>query len=426
MQRRRKRMSEHTLQIPLGRKTIPWNPPRDVVIPGPRGGRPQGGTPEDALVAPIGSPRLSSLASRAGKIAIVLPDATRLWQNVPRMAGALRKEIGEGPVAVTWIIGAGLHRAPTEEEKELLLGGASRPGDAVVWSDPEKVADTGMVTSRGTPVAVAPEALGADLLVLAGGIVYHDLAGFSGGRKGLLPGISGRASVQNNHGLSLRGGIDGLEVNVGRLRGNATAEDMEEYGRILEQGRTIFLLNGIPDETGKPHCYAAGSLGEAWGRGVEMARALQTLHIPEKAALVVVSSGGYPYDIDLYQATKAVTASLGALKPGGGLILCAGLEDGLGPGNFAADLPLALSNPRALLRQLEENFTIPGFIALKVPHDMKGHPAALVTERKGTPFPGETFSSFDAALEWLLPRIPPGPVVYVQSGNCIVLRADSE
>ncbi len=419
--------SDRTLQIPLGRKTIPWNPPRDVVIPLPRGERPQAGTPEEALAAPIGSPRLSSLASGAGHIAIVLPDATRLWQDVPRMARALRMEIGDGtPAAVTWIIGAGLHRAPTEKEKDLLLGGASRPGDAVVWSDPEKVADTGMVTSRGTPVAVAPEALEADLLVVAGGIVYHDLAGFSGGRKGLLPGISGRASVQNNHGLSLRGGIEGLEVNVGRLSGNATAEDMEEYGRLLEQGRTVFLLNVVPDETGKPRCYTAGSLEEAWSRGVEMARALQTLHIPEKAALMVVSSGEYPYDIDLYQAPKAVTALLGALTPGGGLILCAGLEDGLGPGNFASDLPLALCDPGALLRRLEADFTIPGFIALKVPHDMKGHPAALVTEKEGTPFPGETFTSFDAALEWMLPRIPPGPVVYVRSGNCIVLRADSE
>jgi nickel-dependent lactate racemase len=419
-------MTDRTLQIPLGRKTIPWMPPRDVVIPRPRGERPPEGTPEDALAAPFDSPRLSSLASRAGKIAIVLPDATRMWQDVPRMARALRKEIGDGTAAVTWIIGAGLHRAPTEEEKGLLLGGASRPRDAVVWSDPEKVADTGAVTSRGTPVAIAPEALRADLLVLAGGIVYHDLAGFSGGRKGLLPGISGRASVRNNHGLSLSGGIEGLDVNVGRLSGNATAEDMEEYGRILEQGKTIFLLNVIPDETGKPYCYTAGRLGEAWGKGVEMARALQTLHIPEKAALVVVSSGGYPYDIDLYQATKAVTASLGALMPGGGLILCAGLEDGLGPGNFAADLPLALSDPGVLLRRLKEDFTIPGFIALKFPHDMKGHPAALVTEREGTPFPGETFSSFDSAVEWMLPRVPPGPMVYVKSGNCIVLRADSQ
>jgi nickel-dependent lactate racemase len=419
-------MPEHTLQIPLGRKTVPWTPPWDVVIPRPRGERPPSGTREDALAAPFGSPRLSSLASGAGTIAIVLPDATRLWQDVPRMARALREEVGEGKAAVTWIIGAGLHRAPTEEEKNLLLGGASRPGDTILWADPARAAGTGMVTSRGTPVTVAPEALGADLLVLAGGIVYHDLAGFSGGRKGLLPGISGRISVQNNHGLSLRGGIEGLEVNVGRLSGNATAEDMEEYGRLLEKGRTIFLLNVVPDETGKPSCYTAGSLDEAWRRGVEMARALQTLHIPGKAALAVVSSGGYPYDIDLYQATKAVTASLGALAPGGGLILCAGLEDGLGPGNFASDLPLALSDPGALLRRLEDDFTIPGFIALKVPHDMKGHPAALVTEREGTPFPGETFTSFDAAMEWMLPRIPHGPVVYVKSGNCIVLPADSE
>ena len=419
-------MAEKKLLIPWGRETISWNAPESTVIPVPRGSRPDRGGPRDALDHPVGSPPLREQARGAKKITIVLPDATRLWQNVPLMAGALRQEIAEAGVPeVTWLVGAGLHRAPTEEEIALLAGDALLPGDRIFWADPEKARDTGLVTSRGTPVAVAPEALDADLLVLAGGIVFHDLAGFSGGRKGILPGISGREAVQNNHRLSIAHGLEGLQVNAGRLEGNGTAEDMEEYCALVETLVPLFVLNVIPDDGGRPWCYTAGSAAETWRKGVDFARALQTLYIPERAALVVVSSGGHPHDIDLYQATKSVTATLGALLPGGGLLLCAGLEDGMGPGSFARDFPLSLKDQGALLKQLGEDFTIPGFIALKVPHDLEGHPSALVTPREEIPFPGETFNSFEKGLEWILPRVPRGPVVFVGSGNCVFLKADS-
>lgn len=419
-------MAEKKLLIPWGREEISWNAPEGVVLPQPRGERPARGTPEDALNHPVGSPPLRELAAKARRITVVLPDGTRLWQNVPLMARALRQEIAKaGDAEVTWLVGGGLHRAPTEDEISLLAGDALLPGDRIFWADPGRVRTTGLATSRGTPVAVAPEALDADLLVLAGGIVYHDLAGFSGGRKGILPAISGRESVQNNHRLSIARGLEGLEVNAGRLEGNATAEDMEEYRALVETLVPLFLLNVIPDDTGRPYCYTAGSAGEAWRRGVDFARALQTLYIPERAALVVVSSGGYPCDIDLYQATKSVTATLSALLPGGGLLLCAGLEDGMGPGSFARDFPLSLKDRGALLQQLEEDFTIPGFIALKVPHDLEGHPSVLVTPREGIPFPGKTFSSLEKGLEWILPRIPKGPVVFVPSGNGVFLKADA-
>ena len=419
-------MAEKKLLIPWGREKISWNSPESTVIPRPRGERPPRGTPEDALNHPVASAPLRERAANARRVTIVLPDGTRLWQNVSLMARALRHEIAQaGAAEVTWLVGAGLHRAPTEEEIALLSGDALLPGDRIFWADPGKVRNTGLVTSRGTPVAIAPEALDADLLVLAGGIVYHDLAGFSGGRKGILPAISGRESVQNNHRLSIARGLEGLEVNAGRLEGNGTAEDMEEYRALVETLVPLFLLNVVPDDTGSPWCYTAGSAGPAWRRGVDFARALQTLYIPERAALVVVSSGGYPHDIDLYQATKSVTATLGALLPGGGLLLCAGLEDGMGPGSFARDFPLSLRDQGALLKQLEEDFTIPGFIALKVPHDLKGHPSALVTPGEGIPFPGQTFSSFEKGLEWILSRVPRGPVVFVGSGNCVFLKAGS-
>jgi hypothetical protein len=180
-------MTKRNLSVPMGRSFIPWTAPEDVVFPVSRGVRPPRGTPEEALLEPEGSPSLGALSADASRIAVVLPDATRLWQNVPLMAEALRAEIEKNTATpVTWMIGAGLHRSPSREETALLLGGASRPGDRVLWSDPAGVRDTGLRTSRGTPVAAPPEALDADLLVLAGGIGYHDLAGFSGGRKALF------------------------------------------------------------------------------------------------------------------------------------------------------------------------------------------------------------------------------------------------
>lgn len=409
--------------VPYGQGVISWDRPDDVVLPRPKGGRPARCTPEEALCRPVGAPSLASTAQGARKAVIVVPDATRLWENIPAMGSAVRRELG-GDMAVTWLVGAGLHRSPTTREMETIFGAAPRPEDRVLWADHEKAVDTGLRTSRGTPVTLAPEALDADVLVLVGGIVYHDLAGFSGGRKALLPGISGRTSVQKNHGYAIEGGVAGLRPNVGRIEGNPTAEDMGEYAALLAERKKIFILNVIPDETGSPYCYVAGDLAQAWRRGVELATALQTLYVPEKAALLVVSSGGYPYDLDLYQATKSVSATLGALRPGGGFILCATLEDGMGPGSFASDFPLALRDQEALVRQLGENFTIPGFIALKIAHDMERHPSGLVTPREGTPFPGGTYPSLQDALDAVVPRVPEGPVVYVEAGSCIFLKVE--
>ncbi|MGI6790074.1 lactate racemase domain-containing protein [Aminivibrio sp.] len=122
-------MTKRNLSVPMGRSFIPWTAPEDVVSPVSRGVRSLRGTPEEALLEPEGSPSLGALSADASRIAVVLPDATRLWQNVPLMAEALRAEIDKEiqRLPVTWMIGAGLHRSPSREETALLLGGASRP-----------------------------------------------------------------------------------------------------------------------------------------------------------------------------------------------------------------------------------------------------------------------------------------------------------
>jgi nickel-dependent lactate racemase len=411
------------ISLALGRRKIKISLDRAVLSGVQSKNKPLPNSPENALSSPYESPSLREMLRYVKDITVVVPDATRSWEQVPLMAQAIRREIRSGGrFPVTWVIGGGQHRLPTREETEMLLEDIPLAGDVVSPHDSLKGIDTGEKTSRGTPVILHEAVAQADSLILLGGIVHHDLAGFSGGRKSLLPGVSDGISIQHNHSLCLEGETFASGVECGRLEGNPVAEDMAEYEELVLRTRKGFLLNVIPDSSGSPYCYIAGHPIRAWRYGTEIASLLQTLWIQESVPLVLVSCGGYPYDIDLYQATKSISAVLQALAPGGGILLCAGLEDGAGPGTFAQSLALAMEAPELAMSELSKNFTIPAFIASKVVFDLKGHPAALMTEKPGLPFLGETFLNSAEAISWLNKYIPKGPALCVEAGNCVVVK----
>ena len=412
---------ERTISVRIGRRTEEWIPGRDVLIPQPRPHAIARNTPEEALASPIGAEQLEAFVGTR-KPVVVIPDSTRSWQRVSLMARALRSRLGERPV--TWIVATGQHRAATDEEFRNLLGDALLPGDATVSHDCDGVRDTGLRTSRGTPVTLCPEVADAGAVILAGGIVYHDLAGFSGGRKGLIPGVSGRESIRANHALSLRDGRICPEVGCGLLDANPVAEDMAEYSRLC--ANRLYLLNVIPDGDGEPYRYVAGDVEEAWTEGVRIARAIQTLRIPARVGCVVASCGGHPGDIDFYQATKAVSAVAGVLRPGAGLVLCADGEEGMTDG-FGAAMKLGMASREALLEELERNFTIPGFIALTTLRDLGSRPFALVSSlpREAVALPGEVFPTLAQAWEWMQCRVAPGPVLFVGAGNGVAVRTEN-
>lgn len=413
---------ERTIPVRIGRRTEEWIPGRDVLLPQPRPHAIERNTPEEALASPIGAEPLEAFVGTR-KPVVVIPDATRSWQRVSLMARAVRSRLGERPV--TWIVATGQHRAATEEEFRTLLGEALRPGDATLSHDCGRVRDMGRRTSRGTPVTLCPEVADAGAVILAGGIVYHDLAGFSGGRKGLIPGVSGRESIRANHALSLRDGSICPGVGCGLLDANPVAEDMAEYARLCADVLDLYLLNVVPDGDGNPYRYVAGNAEEAWAEGVRVARAIQTLRIPARVGCVVTSCGGYPGDINLYQATKAVSAVAEVLRPGAGVLLCADGEEGMTDG-FGAAMKLGMASREALLEELERNFTIPGFIALTTLRDLARRPFALVTSRPREEvfLPGEVFPTLAQAWEWMKRRIAPGPVLYVGAGNGVGVRTE--
>lgn len=413
---------ERTIPVRIGRRTEEWIPGREVLVPQARPHAIARNTPEEALASPIGAEPLEAFVGTR-KPVVVIPDSTRSWQRVSLMARAVRSRLGDRPV--TWIVATGQHRAATEDEFRNLLGDALLPGDATVSHDCDRVRDTGLRTSRGTPVTLCPEVADAGAAILVGGIIHHDLAGFSGGRKGLIPGVSGRESIRANHALSLRDGSICPEVGCGLLDANPVAEDMAEYSRLCANRPDLYLLNVVPDGDGAPYRYVAGDAERAWSEGVRVARAIQTLRIPQKVGCVVTSCGGYPGDIDLYQATKAVSAVAEVLRPGAGLVLCADGEEGM-TGGFGAAMKLGMASRDALLEELERNFTIPAFIALTTLRDLGSRPFALVSSlpREAVSLPGEIFPTLAQAWEWIQGRVASEPVLFVGAGNGVAVRTE--
>lgn len=410
-----------SLAFKMGDDTLLWECQYDVINTTTRAGEVRPVDVEQALNSPIESPRLEELAVGSRKVVVLVPDITRAWQGIDRMCVAVRKRLSTAGVGeVTWLIATGQHRRMSSDEERAVLGEARKPQDHVLChQSTENLTDTGKVTSRGTPIVIQKDAYEADLLILLGGVCYHDLAGFAGGRKIIIPGISSRESIQANHRNGLIGNEFNEKVTCGELDKNPVALDMEEYAKVVLKDKKSFLLNVITDERGKPHSYVAGDFLEAWRKGVREAQVLQTIWVDELADVAFVSCGGYPYDLELYQATKALTAVYHGIKEGGGIILVAELREGMGTPIFDRFMRLAMGDLAVAIEELKKDFTIPAYIATKTVYELQGRRCALVTKNKNVAFPGLITDNIEEAANYVLGEAFAGRALYIPTGNAV-------
>ena len=412
------------LNLKTGSEEISWECPVKLLNTTTSAGQIKAVSAAEALNCPIGSLTLKDLIADVKDVAVLVPDITRSWQDIPVMCVAIRKTLEEAGIKkVTWVIATGQHRKMSLIEERAVLGNASKLEDNVIchvgW---ENIIDTGKITSRGTPVKVERHVYEADLVILLGGICYHDLAGFAGGRKIIIPGISAKESVQANHRLGLFEKRFHESVKVGQLEENPVALDMEEYARIFLANKKSFLLNVVTDAMGRPYTYVAGDAFKAWEWGVRQAEALQTIWVDEPADVAIVSCGGYPYDIDLYQATKALTAVYDGLKQAGGILLVAGLEEGMGTPVFDHFMRLAMGDFDMAIKELEDDFTIPAYIATKTVHELKGRRCALVTQNKDIAFPGLVTCDVNEAFGYVAGTDFEGKALFIPTGNAVHVK----
>ncbi len=306
-----------------------------------------------AILNPIGSPQLSEIAQPGQSAAIVVDDHTRglpchfmINPLIEQLQGAGVKEKD-----VTIIFGTGTHRATTlEEQQNLLCDVACNEHQISVHScDAKNLVNVG-TTSYGTKVEINRIFHEMDLHILTGDIGYHYYAGFGGGRKSVLPAISGRATINKNHGM-----LTHPKASTGNLEENPIHLDMTEAAKLA---RTDFIVNIVRNTKKEIVAAYAGDLEQAFLKGTEFADSMGRLKIKEKADIVITSSG-YPKDINLYQGTKAMVHALGAVRDGGVLIALLECREGIGNQVFE-EWAHKYPSYEELSHQIQTNFIMGG------------------------------------------------------------------
>ena len=285
---------------------------------------------EEALLHPIGTPRLRDLAKGKKRIVLITSDHTRAVPSKLTLPILLR-EIREGnPDAdITILIATGLHRKTTEEEQRRMFGDQIVDHEKIVVNEAFKQEDFDYVCGlpSGAELWVNRVATQCDLLVSEGFIEPHFFAGFSGGRKSVLPGICNAATVNENHSYKA---IASPFATTGVLKHNPIHEDMVYAARSVH---LAFILNVALNSKKKVIAAFAGDMEEAHEKGVDFVRSLA--QCPGVTGdIVITSNGGYPLDQNLYQSPKAVATAEACCRDGGVIIMCASCVDGMGGTHF--------------------------------------------------------------------------------------------
>ena len=267
-----------------------------------------------ALRHPIGAPRLGALVRAGQRIAIIASDISRPVPSHEILPEILRELFAAGCRAedVTVVFALGSHRKHTEEEMRRLVGDEVFSTVRCVDSDPDDCVRLG-VTSAGTPVDITRTVAEADVRICTGNIEFHYFAGYSGGAKAIMPGVSTPTAIQANHRRMVE-----ETACAGRLEGNPIREDIEEAGAITG---VDYIVNVVLDEH-KHIVYAvAGDVIAAHRDGCAYLDKMYRKPIPARADVVLVSQGGAPKDANLYQVQKALDNAKHAVKRGGTIVL---------------------------------------------------------------------------------------------------------
>lgn len=311
-----------------------------------------------ALDNPIGTPKLGQIVKPGEKIAIITSDITRPMPSkvvLPEILKDLRAA-GVSDSDITVVFALGSHRKHTPEEMKTLVGEDVFAAIRCVDSDGSDCVHMG-VTSSGTPVDIFRPVAEADRRICLGNIEYHYFAGYSGGAKAIMPGVSTRAAIQANHSKMVR-----EEAKAGEMDVNPVRTDIDEAATLAP---IDFILNVVLDEHKNVIKAVAGHYKQAHREGCRFLDQFYKVQIPQLADIVVVSPGGYPKDINLYQAQKALDNSKHAVREGGIIILTASCKEGFGESVFERWIN-EMRVPDDLIEKIQQHFELGGHKAAAI------------------------------------------------------------
>ena len=302
-----------------------------------------------ALADPLQSMALSDFLEGAKSVLVIVNDATRPTPTA-RILQIIRPNL-EG-MDVKYIVATGMHRAPTEEEYRFIFGDVYDSISSAVFSHDSKESEMVHLgtTSRGVDVRMSAMIIAADRIVVIGSVEPHYFAGYTGGRKAFIPGVSEYGTIEQNHRLALD-----IKAQALNLNGNPVHEDMMEAMEFIAD-RKIFSIMVVLDKDHKTCAAYAGSMTATFEAAVNMADKVFVVQLKGLAEIVVAVTS-FPHDIDLYQSQKALDNAKYAVKKGGILILVSACRKGVGPDTFLKLLGSA-PTPKAALDKIAEGYKL--------------------------------------------------------------------
>jgi nickel-dependent lactate racemase len=353
---------------------------------------------QDALETPINTPCLSDITSSQCKVVILVSDITRPVPTQIILPPILSKltQASVKPRNISIIVATGLHRKNTPSELFGMLGEAVVQTYSV--TNHNAIDSTNLThlgyTLRGTPINVNKLVCEADIRIATGYIEPHEFAGFTGGRKSILPGVAGIDAINHNHSIEM---LNHPKARMGILCGNPVHEDMME---AATQVGVEFLVNVVLNSRHQIADVVAGDMETAHLTGVKFLKQYVTVDVAEKTDIVITSSG-YPLDIDLYQSIKAAMTAETIVKEGGVIILLAECREGYGPEAFKEYLT-ATATPQELYEVTQAKYRADVDHCLFLSRILKKSEVILVTsnpELKFQPTLMKISASLPKALE---------------------------
>ncbi len=400
-------MKTKTIHFGFGNESIPVELPQEKIIYEIEGKPVEAITDttaavKEALSHPIGSPPLNKVVQPKDKVVIIVSDITRGWIQSNVFLPILLNELNAAGIPddnISIVIALGTHRPHTDKENLIVCGEevchrvTFHPHDCL---DQSQLVYMG-TTKRGTPAYINKYVANADKVILTGGIVFHLMGGFGGGRKSIMPGVSGDITIQTNHSLALHPEIGqgaSPECMSGKLIDNPVHEDMTEVAAFVQPA---FLLSAVYTPEGEFAKFFAGHWYKAWEAGCKTVKDIYGIPIERQADLVIASAGGFPKDINLYQGSKTIDNAFLAVKPGGVIIAFMECRDIAEPAEFSDWFRY-----RDLLefeKAVRAHFTIPGFIAFKLADIAQKNTVIIVTKPENADFIRKTgmIPAFSAA-----------------------------
>lgn len=302
-----------------------------------------------ALEHPIGTERLRNMVKENEKIVLITSDITRPMPTWIVLDPVMEELLSAGvkPENVTLIFARGSHRHHTEEEKKKLAGkwyGIIACED----SDSEDMIHVG-VTGAGTPVDIDARVVRADRRICLGNVEYHYFAGYSGGAKAIMPGVSTTSAITMNHRMM----VD-PKAKAGNLDDNPVRCDIEEAGAMVG---IDFIVNVVLNTHKQVIYCSAGHSVMAHRDACSYLSSIYRSPIAHPADIVIASQGGAPKDLNLYQTQKALDNASHAVKDGGTIILVGSCQEGFGNDLFG-EWMLKYTDPDEMIHALHEHFML--------------------------------------------------------------------